>query len=111
MDHDRSLFVQTEMLALLEEIPSSLLDRHPVQFLMHLDHIRQRAAQHHLTGLHDLICAFESVLQQALQSGRGVVVAESYLGAMRDALDCGPVDRAMAEALMANVALRLGGQP
>ena len=111
MDHDRNLFVQAEMLALLEKISCSLLKRHPVQFLMNLDHIRQRAAQHHLTALHDLSCAFESALQQALQSGRGLVVAESYLGAMQDALDCGPVDSAMVEALMASVALRLGGQP
>lgn len=111
MDHDQNMLVQAEMLALLEGIPSSLVEKRPVQFLMHLDQIREKAAQHHLTALHDLSCAFESTLQQALQSGAGVVVADSYLGAMRDALQCGPVDRAMAEALMASVALRLGGQP
>lgn len=111
MDHDQNLLVQAEMLALLEGIPSPLVEKHPVQFLMHLDQIRQKAAQHGLTALHDLSCAFESALQQALQNGTGVVVAVSYLGAMRDALKCGPLDNGMAEKLMANVALRLGGQP
>ncbi|MBF6602222.1 MAG: hypothetical protein ITG03_04560 [Sphingorhabdus sp.] len=111
MDRDQNLLIQSEILALLDGIPVSLVERHPVQFLMHLDHIRQRAMQHHLTALHDLTCAFESALQRALQSGGGVTVAKSYLAAMRDALDCGPLDRSMAEALMASVALRLGGQP
>ncbi|GAB5482521.1 MAG: hypothetical protein Pars92KO_22780 [Parasphingorhabdus sp.] len=111
MDHDQNLLVQAEMLALLEGMPSSLVEKHPVQFLMHLDQIRQKAAQHHLTALHDLSCTFESALQQALQSGKGVIVAESYLGAMRDALKCGPLNKAVVETLMANVALRLGGQP
>lgn len=111
MDHDQNLLVQAEMLALLEGMPSSLVEKHPVQFLMHLDQVRQKAAQHHLTALHDLSCAFESALQQALQSGTGILVADSYLAAMREALKCGPISGAMLEALMANVALRLGGQP
>ncbi|MEW4468511.1 hypothetical protein AB1K62_11835 [Parasphingorhabdus sp. JC815] len=111
MDHDKNLLVQAEMLALIEGIPSNLLEKHPVQFLMHLDQIREKAVQHHLTALHDLICAFESTLQRALQSGAALVVADSYLGAMRDALECGPVDHTMTEALLAHVALRLGGQP
>ncbi|GAA0475880.1 hypothetical protein GCM10009096_17000 [Parasphingorhabdus litoris] len=111
MDHDQNLLVQAEMLTLLEGMPSSLVEKHPVQFLMHLDQIRQKAAQHHLTALHDLSCAFESALQQALQNGKGVLVADSYLAAMQEALTCGPINRSMSEALLANVALRLGGQP
>lgn len=111
MDHDQNLLVQAEMLALLEGMPPSLVEKHPVQFLMHLDQVRQKATQHHLTALHDLSCACESALQQALQNGAGVVVAESYLTAMQEALKCGPISGAMSEALMANVALRLGGQP
>ncbi|QTD54790.1 hypothetical protein [Parasphingorhabdus cellanae] len=111
MDHDQNLLVQAEMLALLDGMPSSLVEKHPVQFLMHLDQVRQKAVQHHLTALHDLSCACESALQQALQSGTGVLVADSYLAAMREALKCGPITGVMAEALLANVALRLGGQP
>jgi len=111
MDHDQNLLVQAEMTSLLEGIPPELVEEHPIQFLLHLDHIRQKAAQHHLDALHDLSCAFESALQQALQNGSGLVTAQSYLDAMRDSLGCGPMDPAMTEALMANVALRLGGQP
>lgn len=111
MDHDQNLLVQAEMLSLLEGIPSTLVEKHPVQFLMHLDQIRQKADQHRLSALHDLSCALESALQQALQTGSGVVVAESYLAVMRDALSCGPVEGERAETLMASVALRLGGQP
>ena len=99
------------MLTLLEGIPASLVEKHPLQFLLHLDQIRQKAAQHHLTALHDLSCAFEAALQQALQNGTGVVTARSYLDVMKDALGCGSVDGKMTEALMANAALRLGGQP
>lgn len=99
------------MLTLLEGIPATLVEKHPLQFLLHLDQIRQKAAQHHLTALHDLSCAFEAALQKALQTGTGVVTARSYLNAMKDALGCDPADAAMTEALMANVALRLGGQP
>ncbi len=111
MEHDKNLLIQAEMLALLEAIPAALIEKHPLQFLMHLDQIRQKAAQHQLNALHDLSCAFEAALQQALQNGGGLVTAQSYLGAMKEALDCGTVDASMTEALMASVALRLGGQP
>lgn len=111
MDHDRKLLVQAEMLKLIEGIPSSLIESHPVQFLMHLDHIRAKAAQHHLNALHDLSCAFESALQQALQTGHGVMTAQNYLPAMVEALTCGEIPADKTEAMMANVALRLGGQP
>ncbi|MEP4214883.1 MAG: hypothetical protein ABJL35_05925 [Parasphingorhabdus sp.] len=111
MDQDRNLLVQAEMMALIEGIPSSLVEEHPVQFLLHLDQIRQKAEQHKLAALHDLSCAFESALQQALQTGSGMVTAKAYLGGMKDALACEPTNREMTEALMANVALRLGGQP
>ncbi len=111
MDHDQKLLIHAEMLSLLENIPASLVERHPVQFLMHLDQVRQKAAQHHLTALHDLSCAFETALQQAFQNGTGLITAKSYLDAMQDALGAGRMEAGMTEALMANVALRLGGQP
>ncbi|WP_074203621.1 hypothetical protein [Parasphingorhabdus marina] len=111
MEQDRNLLIQAEMLALVEGITPSLVEEHPVQFLLHLDQIRQKAEQHKLTALHDLSCAFESALQQAFKHGRGTVTAQAYLESMKDALSCEPSDRRMTEAVMANVALRLGGQP
>lgn len=111
MNHDQHLFVQAEMQALLDELPADLVVRHPVQFLMHLDHVRQRATQHHLTALHDLSCALETALQPAIKHGGATTVARFYLEAMRATLDCEEISPAMTEALMANVALRLGGQP
>ena len=111
MDHDQNLFVQAEMQTLLDEMPAELVVRHPVQFLMHLDHVRQKATQHHLTALHDLSCVLEAALQPAIKKGGATTVARFYLEAMRATLDCHPISPAMTEALMANVALRLGGQP
>jgi len=111
MDHDQNLLVQAEMLTLLDGIPASLMDEHPLQFMLHLDQVRLKASQHHLKALHDLVCACESELQKTLETGGGVTVAKAYLTAMRETLDCGPLDAQMSEAMMANVALRLGGQP
>ncbi len=111
MNHDKNLFVHSEMLNLLDNLPAELAGQHPLQFLMHLDHIRQKATQHGLSGLRDLSCALESALQPAMQRGGATTIARSYLEAMRAALDCGTLNPAMTEALMANVALRLGGQP
>lgn len=111
MEQDRNLLIQAEMLALVEGITPSLVEEHPVQFLLHLDQIRQKAEQHKLTALHDLTCAFESALQQAFKHGHGTVTAQAYLESMKDALSCEPSDPRMTEAVMANVALRLGGQP
>lgn len=111
MDHDRKLLVQAEMLNLLDGIPASLMEEHPLQFMLHLDQVRLKASQHHLKAVHDLVCACESELQKTLISGGGATVAKAYIDAMREALDCGPVDAQMSEAMMANVALRLGGQP
>ncbi len=78
---------------------------------MHLDHVRQKATQYRLFALRDLSCALETALQPAMQNGGAMTIARSYLEAMRAALDCGEINPAMTEALMANVALRLGGQP
>ncbi len=111
MNHDQYLFVQAEMRNLLDNLPPELVARHPLQFLMHLDHIRQKATQHRLSALRDLSCALESALQPAMATGGGTTIALAYLEAMRATLDCGEINPAMTEALMANVALRLGGQP
>ena len=111
MNHDQNLFVQTEMRSLLDNLPAELAGRHPLQFLMHLDHVRQRATQYRLSALRDLACALEGALQPALQTGGATTIARSYLEAMRATLDCDEMNPAMTEALMANVALRLGGQP
>jgi|TARA_R100001244_G_scaffold6593_6_gene7875 hypothetical protein len=111
MNHDQNPFVLTEMRGLLDNLPAELAGQHPLQFLMHLDHIRQRATQHRLSALRDLICVLESVLQPAMQAGGGTTIARTYLEAMRAALDCEEINPAMTEALMANAALRLGGQP
>ena len=111
MDHDKNLLVHAEMLSLLEDLTADLFTRHPVQFLMHLDHVRQKAAQHGLTALHDLSCAMDSTLQPAAETGGGATIVHSYVDAMQAAISSGPLNAAMTEALMANVALRLGGQP
>lgn len=111
MNHDQNLFVQAEMRNLLDNLPAELASQHPLQFLMHLDLVRQRATQYRLSALRDLICALEGALQPAIQAGGGTTIARTYLEAMRATLDCGELNPAMTEALMANVALRLGGQP
>lgn len=111
MNHDQTLFVQAEMRNLLDNLPAELAGRHPLQFLMHLDHVRQRATQHRLCALRDLSCALESALQPAMRRGGGTTIARGYLEAMRATLDCAEINPAMTEALMANVALRLCGQP
>lgn len=110
MNHDQNLFVQTEMLNLLDDLSAELVDHHPLQFLMHLDHVRQKATQHRLCALRDLSCALESALQPAMQNGGARTVAHSYLEAMRATLEMDEMNPTMTEALMANVALRLGGQ-
>ncbi|WP_417612460.1 hypothetical protein [Parasphingorhabdus sp.] len=111
MNHDNILFVQAEMLKLLDALPVEMVTQRPRQFLIHLDEIRQKATQHHLFALRDLACALESTLQSALQNGGATTIARSYLEAMRATLDCEEINPAMTEALMANVALRLGGMP
>jgi hypothetical protein len=111
MNHDKNLLVQAEMLNLLDDLPAELVGQHPLQFLMHLDHVRQKATQHGLTALRDLSCLLEAALQPALQGGGAMTIARTYLEAMRATLECGDINPAKTEALKANVALRLGGQP
>ncbi|VWX60589.1 hypothetical protein [Sphingorhabdus sp. 109] len=110
MNHDQNPFVQTEMLNLLDDLRPELAIRHPMQFLMHLDHVRQKATEHELLALRDLSCALESALQPAIANGGAGTIVRSYLEAMRATLDMGEINPAMTEALLANVALRLGGQ-
>lgn len=111
MDRDHKLLIQAEMLNLIDGLTPYLAARHPIEFLMHLDNIRHRALQHHLPVVRDLSCALEANLQPMIEQGGCTTIIHYYVEAMRDALDCQSIDASMAEALLANVALRLGGQP
>ena len=111
MNHDQNLFVQAEMRSLLDHMPAEWASRNPVLFLAHLDHVRQQATQYRLAALRDLSCALESALHPGRHGGGVTTIARLYLEAMRATLDCGEINPAMTEALMASVALRIGGRP
>lgn len=110
MNQNQNPFVKAEMRRLLDDLPAEMAVRRPLQFLIYLDHVRQKATEHRLSALRDLSCALESALQPTIQDGGAMTIARSYLDAMHATLDIDTIDPAMTEALMANVALRLGGQ-
>ena len=109
MDHDTELLIRSEMLTMIEGVPADLVERHPLQFLMHVDHIRQAALKYKLNALSNLCSACETALHHAMKNGSGTTTARYYLAAMHDALGCKPMDDEQTESLMASVAVRLGG--
>jgi hypothetical protein len=110
MEHDSHMLVRSELLALIGALEPQMVHFHPVRFLMQLDQIRRTAVQHGLDGVPSLISALETAISRLSDNAGGVLVVQNYVEAMHEALECDSLNPAMTEALMAHVALRMGGQ-
>ncbi len=107
-DHDQLMLVRAELGDLVEALRMTAYDANPLQFLMRLENIRETSARHGLTAVSEIAATFEAALQRIDGKG-GQAVIESYLGIISDAIGVAHLHPAASEALLASVAIRLGG--
>jgi hypothetical protein len=108
-DHDQLLIVRAELHDLCEALRMTAFDANPVQFLLRLEQIRATAAQFGLTAIAEIASTFEMALQRTQGHGRGDMVVEGFSGILDDAIGVAHLHPAASEALLASVAIRLGG--
>jgi hypothetical protein len=107
-DHDQLMLVRAELGELVEALRMTAYEANPLQFLMRLENIRETSARHGLTAVSEIAATFEAALQRFGGKG-GHAVTDSFLGIMSDAIGVAHLHPAASEALLASVAIRLGG--
>jgi hypothetical protein len=107
-DHDQLLLIRAELGELVEALRMTAYDANPLQFLMRLENIRETSARHGLTAISEIAATFEAALQRFGAQGSHAVT-DSFLGIMSDAIGVAHLHPAASEALLASVAIRLGG--
>jgi hypothetical protein len=108
-NHDQMLMVRAELSELIEALQMTAFDANPLQYLIRLEHIRETAARHGLTAIAEISATFEAALER-FGNGMGCkTVVDSFIGILGDAVGVAHLHPAASEALLASVAIRLGG--
>ena len=105
-NNDQMLLIRAELGELVEALRLTAYDANPLQFLMRLEHVRETSARHGLTAIAEIAATFEAALQRF---GNGNAVVDSFIGILSDAIGIAHLHPAASEALLASVAIRLGG--
>ncbi len=107
-DSDQLLLIRAELGDLVDALRMTAYDASPLQFLMRLEHIREMAARHGLSAISEIAGTFEAALQR-FGSGSSGTVIDSFTGILSDAIGIAHLHPAASEAMLASIAIRLGG--
>lgn len=107
-DHDQLLLVRAELSELIETLGMTAFDANPLQFLMRLEQIRETASRHGLSAISEIAATFEAALHRFGGQDSGAVI-DSFVGIMGDAIGVAHLHPAASEAMLASIAIRLGG--
>ncbi|MGA8513401.1 MAG: hypothetical protein WB821_01345 [Burkholderiaceae bacterium] len=108
-DYDQFLMIRAQLRELVDTLRMTSYDANPVQFLMRLEHIRELARRSGLGAIAEITATFEAALQRTAQRGRCEMVTDSFFGILEDAIGVAHLHPSASEALLASVAIRLGG--
>ena len=106
-DHDRLLLARAELSDLVEALRLTHFGGAPVLFLTRLEAVRETAKKHRFEAVADIASAFEDAMQRVIGRGGAESVIGNYTGILREAIGCNHLDPAIAESLLASVAIRL----
>ena len=106
-DQDRLLLARAGLSDLVEELRLTHFSSAPVLFLTRLEAIRETAKTHRFDAVAEIAAAFEDAMQRVLHGGGADSVIENYIQILREAIGCSHLDAAIAESLLASVAVRL----
>ncbi|MGL5836998.1 MAG: hypothetical protein ACRCY3_00690 [Sphingorhabdus sp.] len=107
-DHNQLLLIRAELSDLVEALQLTAYNANPLQYLLKLENIRATASHYGLSAVAEIIAAFEMALQRFGDSG-SCTIADSFLGILSDALGVAHLHPAASEAMLASIAIRLGG--
>jgi hypothetical protein len=107
-DHDQLLLIRAELGELVEALRMTAYEASPLQFLLRLENIRETSARHGLSAVAEIAATFEAALQRFGATGSSAVV-DSFTAIMSDAIGVAHLHPAASEAMLASIAIRLGG--
>lgn len=108
-DHDRLMLVRAELSDQLEILRLTSFQASPLQFLTRLDSMRKTALQHEFDVVVQITSAFEAAMQDVLDGSGASGIVDNFLTVLDDAIGCAQLQNEAAQALLANLALRLRG--
>ena len=108
-DHDQFLMIRAQLCDLVDALRMTSYDANPVQFLLRLEHIRAVARATGLCAVAEITATFEAALQRAGKGGGCMMMSDSFFGILDDAIGVSHLHPTASEALLASVAIRLGG--
>lgn len=106
---DNMLLVRKELAELLDALRNTAFDASPLQFLLRLEHIRDFAQGRGLTAIAEIAATFEAALQRVGARRQSASIVENFVAILDDAIGVAHVHPKASEALLASVAIRLGG--
>ena len=109
LDQDRLMMVRAELSEQLSLLRLTSFDANPVQFLMRLERIRKTAADQRFAAVAEIAAVFEAAMQKVIERGGSAAVIGNFTNILDDAIGCREIKASPANAMLANVALRLHG--
>ena len=109
LEQDRLMMVRAELSEQLVMLRLTSFDANPVQFLMRLEQIRKTAADQRFAAVAEIAAVFEAAMQKVIERGGSAAVIGNFTNILDDAMRCREVKASAANAMLANVALRLHG--
>ena len=106
-DQDRLLLARAGLSDLVEALRLTHFGSNPVLFLTRLESIRETAKAHRFEAVAEIAASFEAAMQRVISGGGADAVIENYVSILREAIGCKNLDGAIAESLLASVAIRL----
>jgi hypothetical protein len=109
LEQDRLMMVRAELSEQLVMLRLTSFDANPVQFLMRLERIRKTAAEQRFAAVAEIAAVFEAAMQKVIERGGSAEVVGNFTSILEDAIGCREIKASAANAMLANVALRLHG--
>ncbi len=106
-DHDRMMIVRTQLSDLLDALNLTSFDTNPLQFLIRLESIRQTAHIHGFNAVAEIAAVFEAAMHRPSGTERSSAIVDNFTAILNDSIGCRQLDPAVAQSLLATVALRL----
>ncbi len=106
-DNDHLLLARARLSDHLDALALTHFGGNPLLFLTRLESIRETAKIHKFYAVAEIAAAFENAMQRVIESGGADQVIENYTEILREAIGCKILDAAIAESMLASVAMRL----
>jgi hypothetical protein len=105
-DHDQALLIKAQLSDLLDSVSMTDYAANPVQYLLRLEALRERAAAYGFSATAEIAATFEATLQRMGSKAGNQSIFDSFYGILHDAIGVAHLHPAASEALLASIAIR-----